>query len=123
MHKAKHSRGYLAALADPHIGEALNLIHTEEEARWTVESLSKAVAMGGTTFTQKFAELVGLTPKAYLTNTRLLNSRGKLQSSNESTLSIAEGAGYASEAAFSKAFKKHFNSTPGEIRKGRASPR
>ena len=119
MHKAKHSRGYLAALADPHIGEALNLIHTEEEARWTVESLSRAVAMSGTTFTQKFAELVGLTPKAYLTNTRLLNARAKLQSGNESTLSIAESAGYASEAAFSKAFKKHFSITPGEIRKQR----
>lgn len=72
--------------------------------------------MGRTSFTQKFAELVGVTPKAYLTNTRLLKAREKLQSSNESTLRIAESAGYASEAAFSKAIKKHFNKTPGELR-------
>ena len=50
-------------------------------------------------------QLVGITPKAYLTNTGLLKARAKLQSSNESTLSIAESAGYASEAAFSKALR------------------
>jgi AraC-like DNA-binding protein/mannose-6-phosphate isomerase-like protein (cupin superfamily) len=118
MRKARPTSGYMAALADPHIGEALNLIHTEEDKKWTVQSLSRAVAMSGTTFTQRFAKLVGITPKAYLTNTRLLKARAKLQSSNESTLSIAESAGYASEAAFSKAIKKHFNTTPGELRKG-----
>jgi transcriptional regulator GlxA family with amidase domain len=109
----------MAALADPHIGMVLNLIHTEEGKKWTVESLSRAVAMSRTTFTERFAKLVGITPKAYLTNTRLLKARAKLQSSNESTLSIAESAGYTSEAAFGKAFKKHFNTTPGELRKRR----
>ena len=53
----------------------------------------------------------------YLTNTRLMRAKFKLQTSNESTMSIAESAGYASEAAFSKAIKKHFNKTPGELRK------
>ena len=97
---------------------ALNLIHKEEDnKKWTVASLSSAAAMSRTTFTQRFAELVGVTPKAYLTNTRLLKARTKLQSSHESTLSIAESAGYTSEAAFSKAFKRHFNTTPGELRK------
>jgi AraC-like DNA-binding protein len=118
MRKAKHPSGYMAALADPHIGMALNLIHKEEDnKKWTVASLSSAAAMSRTTFTQRFAELVGVTPKAYLTNTRLLKARTKLQSSHESTLSIAESAGYTSEAAFSKAFKRHFNTTPGELRK------
>jgi AraC-like DNA-binding protein len=123
IRKIKEPSGYMAALADPHIGVALNLIHTEEDEKWTVESLSRAAAMSGTSFTQRFAELVGVTPKAYLTNTRLLTARAKLQSSSESTLSIAESAGYASEAAFSKAIKKHFNTTPGELRKRRVRSR
>ncbi|GHD18987.1 AraC family transcriptional regulator [Halioglobus japonicus] len=117
IREAQRPSGYMAALADQNIGQALNLIHTEAEKKWSVESLSRAVAMSGTTFTRRFAELVGVTPKAYLTNTRLLKARIKLQSTAESTLSIAESAGYASEAAFSKAFKKHFNTTPGELRK------
>ena len=116
IHKAGQPSGYMAALADPHIGVALNLIHTEKDEKWTVESLSRAAAMGRTGFTQRFAELVGVTPKAYLTNTRLLKAREKLQTSNESTPRIAESAGYASEAAFSKAIKKHFHKTPGDLR-------
>lgn len=117
MRKMQHSNGYMAALADPHIGAALNLIHTETDKKWTVESLCKAAAMGRTAFTQKFVDMVGTTPKAYLTNTRLLKAKVKLQTSHESTQRIAEGAGYSSEAAFSKAFKKHFNKTPWELRK------
>jgi len=117
MHKMKHSNGYLAALSDPHIGVALNLIHTETDQNWTVESLCKASAMGRTAFAQKFADMVGDTPKSYLTNTRLMKAKAKLQNTHDSMISIAESAGYASEAAFGKAIKKHFNTTPGELRK------
>ena len=117
MRKTKHSNGYMAALSDPHIGVALNLIHTETDQKWTVEALSRASAMGRTAFTQKFVDMVGDTPKSYLTNTRLMQAKAKLKNTNDSMLSIAESAGYASEAAFGKAIKQHFNTTPGELRK------
>jgi AraC-like DNA-binding protein len=117
MRKMKQSNGYMAALSDPHIGVALNLIHTETDQKWTVEALSKASAMGRTAFTQKFVDMVGDTPKSYLTNTRLMKAKARLQNSNDSMVSIAEGAGYASEAAFGKAIKQRFNTTPGELRK------
>ncbi|MEP4149496.1 MAG: hypothetical protein ABJL54_19915, partial [Halioglobus sp.] len=67
MRKMKHSNGFMAALSDPHIGVALNLIHTETDQKWTVEALSRASAMGRTAFTQKFVDMVGDTPKSYLT--------------------------------------------------------
>jgi len=117
MRKTKHSNGFLAALSDPHIGVALNLIHTETDQKWTVEALSRASAMGRTAFTQKFVDMVGDTPKSYLTNTRLMKAKAKLQNTNDSMFSIADSAGYASEAAFGKAMRKHFNKTPGELRK------
>lgn len=117
MREVKHSNGYMAALSDPHIGVALNLIHTETDQKWTVETLSEASAMGRTAFTQKFVDMVGETPKSYLTHTRLMKAKDKLQNTNESMFSIAESAGYASEAAFGKAIKKHFNTTPGKLRK------
>ncbi len=117
MHKTNQTSGFMAALSDPHIGVALNLIHTETDQRRTVESLCKAAAMGRTSFTQKFVDMVGATPKAYLTRTRLMKAKAKLQSSDDSMLDIAESAGYASEAAFGKAVKQHFNKTPGELRK------
>lgn len=117
MQKMEHSNGYMAALSDPNIGVALNLIHAEKDQKWTVESLCKTAAMSRTSFTQKFVDMVGSTPKSYLMSTRLMKAKVKLQNSNDSMLSIAESAGYASEAAFGKAMKKHFNRTPGELRK------
>jgi transcriptional regulator GlxA family with amidase domain len=47
----------------------------------------------------------------------LIKAKAKLQNSNDSMFSIAETAGYASEAAFGKAIKKHFNTTPGKLRR------
>lgn len=109
--------GYIAALSDPKIGLALNLMHAESDENWTIESLCKTVGLSRTAFTLKFSKLVGINPKAYLTSMRMLNARTKLQFSDASMLSIAAGAGYSSEASFSKAIKKHFNLTPGQIRR------
>jgi AraC-like DNA-binding protein len=114
----KEPNGYMAALSDPKIGVALNLIHTETDEKWTVDSLCKVAGLNRTSFTEKFVAMVGSTPKSYLTNTRMQKAKNSLQRSNDSMLCIAERAGYASEAAFSKAMKKHFNKTPGQIRKG-----
>jgi AraC-like DNA-binding protein/uncharacterized cupin superfamily protein len=116
MQQMKTPTGYMAALADVKIGVALNLIHAETDEKWTVDSLSKAAALSRTSFTEKFSALVGSSPKAYLTHSRMLKAKNKLQHSDDSMLSIAESAGYSSEAAFSKALKKHFNMTPGQIR-------
>jgi len=86
--------------------------------------MSAASALGatgellrGTVFTQKFVDMVGDTPKSYLTNTRLMKAKAQLQNTNDSMISIAESAGYASEAAFGKAIKKHFNTTPSKSRR------
>jgi len=118
IRQMKYSSGFMAALSDPKIGMALSLIHTETDEHWTVDSLCKTTAMNRTTFTEKFVALVGSTPKLYLTNTRMQKAYNSLKNSNDSILGIAECAGYSSEAAFSKAIKKHFNLTPGQIRNG-----
>ena len=117
MQKSVQPEGYFAALADPHIGVALNLVHAEDDGSLTVESLCEAAGMSRTRFNARFNELVGETPKAYLTHTRLLRAKTMLQNSRDSVATIAEATGYSSESSFSKAIKKHFGRTPGELRK------
>ena len=109
--------GYFAALTDPQIGVALNLVHSSDDGTLTVESLCEAAAMSRTSFNTRFTKMVGETPKAYLTNTRLLLAKTKLQFSHAPLCEIAEAAGYSSDSSFSKAIKKHFDMTPGELRK------
>ncbi|MCP4212493.1 MAG: AraC family transcriptional regulator [Halieaceae bacterium] len=117
VQSSTHSSGYFAALADPQIGVALNLVHNEDDGSLTVESLCSAAAMSRTKFNARFKQLVGETPKAYLTNTRLLRAITKLQHSQESIQGIALAAGYSSDSSFSKAVKNRFGMAPGEFRK------
>lgn len=108
---------YMAALADPQIGSALNNIHAETEFHWTVERLGSAVSLSRTSFTEKFSRLVGIPPKTYLLNWRMQKAKAQLETTNTAMIDIAESAGYSSEASFSKAFKQFFDTTPGKARR------
>lgn len=117
MKSAPSNMGYIAALADHQIGSALNLIHSEAKAYWTVERLGETVALSRTAFTEKFSRMVGMPPKTYLTNWRMQKAKAQLETSDMPMIDIAENAGYSSEAAFSKAFKHHFEQPPGRVRR------
>ncbi|MDG2011123.1 MAG: AraC family transcriptional regulator [Candidatus Binatia bacterium] len=111
------AEGYFLAVADPCIGVALNMIHAKDDGSLTVELICAAAGMSRTRFNARFTELVGETPKAYLTHTRLLRAKMMLQASRQPIAMIAEATGYSSESSFSKAIKKHFGRTPGGLRK------
>ncbi len=111
------SMSYLAALSDPQIGKALNLIHDDSGENWTVEKLGDRIAMSRTAFTEKFSKLVGIPPKTYLTDWRMQKAKSQLETTNDAMINVAESAGYSSEAAFSKAFKQYFGATPGKLRR------
>ena len=117
METSPDQLNYMAALADPQIGSALNHIHAETEFHWTVERLGEAVSLSRTSFTEKFSRLVGMPPKAYLLNWRMQKAKTQLETTNVAMIDIAESAGYSSEAAFSKAFKQFFDTTPGRTRR------
>ena len=117
MERGNRDMGYMVALGDPQIGKALNLIHGEQDAVLTVERLADAVALSRTAFSEKFSRMVGMTAKSYLLNWRMQRAKTDLQESNLKMVTVAENAGYASEASFSKAFKSFFSLTPGQFRK------
>lgn len=116
-HSAGHDMGYIAALADPYIGKALNLIHAEQDAYLSVERLADAVTLSRTAFSDKFSKMVGMPPKSYLQNWRMQRAKTYLEENELSMYDIAEKAGYSSEASFSKAFKAFFAVTPGQVRR------
>ena len=117
MRDQQQPSGYLSALHDKSIGQALNLIHGDAEGVLTVERLAEAVNLSRSAFTERFTHLVDQSPKQYLTDWRMHKAKAALQATDESMLLIAEQAGFSSEAAFSKAFKKFFRETPGSLRR------
>lgn len=102
---------WMRGMGDRSIGHALVLMHARFGEPWSLASLGKACGLSRTVFAQRFSELVGQPPMAYLTSVRLHAAAQKLRL-GASVAEAVEAAGYRSEAAFRIAFGKQFNATP-----------
>jgi AraC-like DNA-binding protein len=115
--------GWLGALADPDIGRALALIHRRAEEPWTVASLAAEVYLSRSVFAKRFSRLVGMAPMQYLTRWRMSLASSWMLEERMSASETAQRLGYSSEAAFSRAFKRHLQVPPGLVRRGTRTPR
>ena len=109
-------QGWLAALRDEHVGRAMAALHRAPETPWTVESLAREAAMSRSAFSARFTAFVGEPVMQYVTQWRRQLARTHLQQTTEPLSQIAGRFGYASEAAFSRAFSRTFGSPPGSVR-------
>lgn len=110
-------QGWLAAMKDRQIGHAMTLMHRNPGDAWTVDALARAVAMSRSAFAARFTQLVGMPAMQYLTTLRMQQAQLDLRNPDASLASIAERMGYQSEAAFSRAFKRHIGISPGAARR------
>ena len=111
--------GWLGALRDPEIGQALALIQRQPGEAWTVGSLACCVSLSRSAFSAKFRQLVGEPPMQYITRVRLTKAAAELRTYAATLVEVATSVGYESEVAFSKAFKRYFGVAPGAYRQGR----
>ncbi|MFO1222908.1 MAG: AraC family transcriptional regulator [Burkholderiaceae bacterium] len=109
---APEPTGWLAALRDPLASRVLACLHARPAQAWTLDSLSAAVGASRSTLAERFAHLIGQPPMQYLAGWRMQLAARLLAEHSMKVHSIAESVGYASEAAFSRAFKKHTGVSP-----------
>lgn len=119
---SESEQGWLAALRDEQLGQALAAIHREPERDWTVPNLAERAGMSRSAFSARFTELVGEPAMRYVTRWRMQMARTELQETSEPMASLAGRLGYQSEAAFCRAFKREFGVPPGSVRRGSLSP-
>ena len=112
--------GWPAAVRDPAVGEALDLIHRLPAEPWTVAGLADRVAMSRSAFAERFRRLAGEAPMEYLARWRMHLAARRLREGRETVALVAERVGYESEAAFAKAFKRLVGVAPGAYRRGMA---
>jgi len=107
----------LAGFADSRIAKALKAIHTQPSHNWTVEELAQVSGMSRTSFATKFVHHMSVSPLSYLTKWRMQMARQALAETDNPMIVIAESAGYQSEAAFGRVFKKTFDVAPATYRR------
>lgn len=108
--------GWLGALQDPQIGQAIVAMHRNPGHPWTVASLANQAAMSRSAFAARFTQLVGEPAVQYLTRWRMQVAQARLQQGPATIRELATQFGYESEAAFSHAFKRVTGVSPGAVR-------
>ena len=111
--------GWLAGLRDRFVGRALTLLHGEPAHPWTLEELAHEVGLSRSALADRFLHLVGHPPMQYLAQWRMQVAAGLLTNGGASLAEVAADVGYASEAAFSRAFKKIVGEPPAAWRRQR----
>ena len=81
--------GWLAALADPRIGAALQLMHEQIDRRWTVNDLAREAGMSRSIFALRFKQLTGSAPLDYLLRLRMRMACQALQTGERNVAEVA----------------------------------
>ncbi|RXE47319.1 AraC family transcriptional regulator [Chromohalobacter israelensis] len=114
-------RAWVGGLRDPYVSRALTQLHDTPERHWTTQALARHVGLSRSAFAERFTELVGVPPMRYLAQLRMQSAARRLRESLTPLSRIALEAGYDSEAAFSKAFKRTFGMPPAAWRRAQQS--
>lgn len=114
-------RAWVGGLADPFVSRALTQLHDFPARHWTTQVLASQVGLSRSAFAERFSELVGVPPMRYLARLRMQIAARRLRETPTPIARIALEAGYESEAAFSKAFKRTFGAPPATWRREQRS--
>ncbi len=104
--------GWLLALGDKQLSQALYCMHRQPGHPWTLQQLAETVGMSRSLFASRFKQTVGTSPMEYLTRWRMLLASRRLENSGDLLAEIASSLGYESESAFGKAFKRVMGCSP-----------
>lgn len=110
-------QGMLGALAERRLQPALLGMFAEPARQWTLEDMARACHMSRATFVRLFHQASGTSAALMLLQIRMANAARWLARGGRSIAAVALAAGYQSDAAFARAFKKHFGVGPGAYRR------
>ncbi|GAA2076654.1 AraC family transcriptional regulator [Streptomyces albiaxialis] len=111
-----HAPAWYRAHSDPVVGTALRLVHEDPARPWTVASLAAETGTSRARFAQRFTELVGQPPMAYLTEWRICQAADLLATTTDTVDAVARRVGYSTSYALSVAFKRTMGIRPTEHR-------
>ncbi|MBL9047327.1 MAG: AraC family transcriptional regulator [Tabrizicola sp.] len=112
--------GWLAAVLDPALSRALLALHADPRRDWVLDELALECGLSRSALVARFAEVLGTSPMRYLRDWRLYLAAQELAATPAPIITIATEAGYGTEAAFTRAFRRSYGTPPAEWRRARA---
>ena len=113
----KELTGFFAALRNPRVHRALELIHANPQHPWSLDSLAERVNMSRATLNRQFKKTVGVPPMAYILNWRIIKAKHFLEHSSKSIDQISELVGFSTARTLTKSFLRHYGLTPSQLRR------
>lgn len=104
--------GLLAGLRDDRLAAALHAIHARTAEPWSLATLAREAAMSRSSFAERFARVVGVTPLHYLLQWRLAVAKDLLARGQMTVADAAFAVGYESASGFSTAFSRETGRSP-----------
>jgi transcriptional regulator GlxA family with amidase domain len=111
------TKGWLAAIRDPHIGRALVAMHQDPGNTWTLERLASMAGQSRSVFADRFSTILGEGAARYLAQLRMQLAQEWLGQNGMPVAEVASKLGYESEASFARAFKRITKIPPGAARR------
>jgi AraC-like DNA-binding protein len=94
----------------------VRLLQKSHSRQLRVQELAEAMNMDRSTFSKRFLQDIGLTPKEYLTQLLMRRAADLVSGTNRKLSDIAEELNFSDEYYFSRFFKKHFGRQPSVFR-------
>jgi AraC-like DNA-binding protein len=110
--------GWLAALADPQLGRLLAAVHAEPARPWTTDEMARCAGLSRSALFERFEAVLGEPPASWLAAWRMTVAADLLRAPDAAVGAVGARVGYASEASFVRAFRRHHGVTPGRWRAG-----
>ncbi|TLX71053.1 helix-turn-helix domain-containing protein [Labilibacter sediminis] len=88
-----------------------------------VEDLADSVGLSRSMLHRKLVKLTGKCASEHITQSRLLNAKSILEDNSATVSETAYKVGFKSPSYFIKVFKKYFNVSPGDVKKGMITDR
>jgi len=107
--------GLLSGMRDPALARALQAMHGNVRAGWTVAGLAGIAGMSRSAFSARFGAVMGCAPIEYLARWRMAIAKEALAQGAKSLDRIADEIGYESASAFSTAFRRRLGCPPGRF--------
>ena len=108
--------GLVDALRDPRLARAIAALHRDPGRAWTVAALAAEAGCSRSIFADRFQALTGMPPLRYVAELRMRLAARWIGEDGLPIDTVAGSLGYASQAAFSRAFKRVTGQPPGAAR-------